>query len=466
MLGGAARRRAFGAMPAAVRGGWPPRAVAAWLAVATGALLGLVPAAAGAATAPGPDPAAPGTTLAQTWGSGERAYPYLVYVPTTYDAARPAPLVVIPHGCQTTAEQQMNSDAYPTVAEREGIVLLYPDVTKAEATDPAMRGCWRFFDATNWRRDGNDTSAIAGMTRTVMARWRIDPERVYVMGMSAGGFTTSNLTATYPDLYAAAAVLSASSYADSTCLAGNPLTRSAADSAQLARAEMGRRARVVPRLVMGGSGDVGIVPACHEKALEQGLRTNNLVLGGRQASPISLTPSSTRYETTPVPNGRLSTVQTFRDPDGCIVGERWNIHGMGHQWPGGTTDNERRYNNDNTAPDAAEVTWRFFRRYTRSSTAMPCAEADPAPTAAPPSRTTSTRRCGARWITVSAPRGATRLRATVAGRSVRVRIRGGRVQVRRPATTRTRSTLVVRGRSAAGRAFTRRVTDRGCASGS
>ena len=57
---------------------------------------------------------------------------------------------------------------------------------------------------------------------------------------------------------------------------------------------MGPRARIVPRLVMGGDADAGVAPACADKALEQGLRTNNLVIGGAQDGPIGLTPAATR----------------------------------------------------------------------------------------------------------------------------------------------------------------------------
>src|SRR5207249_2040408 len=64
-------------------------------------LLGLTVCAAPAA-ARAADPPDPGSTQTFTYGSGLTQYSYIVYVPTTYDAARPAPLVVMTHGCQTT----------------------------------------------------------------------------------------------------------------------------------------------------------------------------------------------------------------------------------------------------------------------------------------------------------------------------------------------------------------------------
>lgn len=349
-------------------------AVLVAVAVATAAVC-----AAAAAPAPAADP---GTTQRFTYGSGAAAYPYLVYVPASYDGARAAPLVVMTHGCQTTAEQQMRANLYNAVAEREGIVMLYPDVDPLEAAQPGpLARCWEFFNPLSWHRDSGDARAIAAMTRAVMRRWHIDAQRVYMVGMSAGSFMTSIMAAAYPDLFAAVGIMAGGAYADAPCVLGNPITVPVGVSAQLARAEMGRRARVVPRIVMGGDSDRGIVPACADKALEQGLRTDNLVLGDRQDAPIALTPAAVREE--PKAGGYSSTVRTYRDPAGCVIGERWLIHGMDHYWSGGSSDPSLKSWTDPKGPSGAEVTWRFLSRYTKASTAMPCAEAPAPPAAAP-----------------------------------------------------------------------------------
>ena len=39
-----------------------------------------------------------------------------------------------------------------------------------------------------------------------------------------------------------------------------------------------------------------------------------------------------------MPHGRAYTVSSYRDPGGCLIAERWIIHGAPHAWPGGTTD--------------------------------------------------------------------------------------------------------------------------------
>ena len=422
------------------------RRLAATLACACACALG-TPGAASAQT---------GTTQTFVQGSGLSAYPYRVYTPSSYSAGRPAPLLVMTHGCQTTAEQQQRANLLDPLADREGFLVLYPDVNPIESdVQPGpLRNCWQFPLPTNWHRDGGDPQAIAAMTRRVMERWSVDPERVYMAGMSAGAFMTSIMAAAYPDLFAAVAINAGGAYADGLCI-GVPVGIPVALSAQLARDEMGARARIVPRLVTGGDSDQGIPPGCADKALEQGLRTNNLVLGRTQDAPISLAPADVRAVPADKPGGHPSTVSTYRDPAGCLIGERWLIHGMNHFWPGGSTDPALEGFTDPRGPSGAEITWAFLRRFAKSDTAFPCAEAPAAPALSPP--------CKARWIRLRVSAGVSRLRATVDGRKATIR-RSGRtsVRVRVTAVPQRGRAVVIRGRTRSGKPYVRRVTSNRC----
>jgi len=416
------------------------------------ALLALLPG-----VAAGADPPDPGQTTPATITSGGSEYRYLLYTPTTYQPGRAAPLVVMVHGCQTTAEQEMRSGLFNTLAERERFVVLYPDV---DAIGRALPGpanqCWKFPYPPAWSRDGSDAGAIADMTRAVMAKRDIDPERVYLVGISAGGLMASINAAAYPDLYAAVGIIASAGYVDWPCFTtgiGIPV----ALSAQLAFAQMGPRARVVPRFVIGSTGDMAFPAACSDKAIEQGLRTNNLVISQSQTAPISLVPATVRREQKP--GGRTYAVSAYRDPDGCLIGERTIIDGMPHAWPGGTSD--PKYNSDETAPSGAEISWAFLKRYRRSDTAMPCAEA-PAPAAPVPAT------CPARKVTITLARGARvrSVRASVAGRRARTTVRGRRVTLTLPSGRQGKVRVVLRVRRA-GRTraqVVRRTFGRACGS--
>ena len=112
--------------------------------------------------------------------TGGDVYPYAVYVPEGYRGDNAMPLVVVLHGCDTTAGQQAAASGYDAIARRSRFVVLYPDV---DAVDRAQGGrCWKgIWDPGAESRGQGDAGAIAAMTKAVMARWRIDRSRVYVI---------------------------------------------------------------------------------------------------------------------------------------------------------------------------------------------------------------------------------------------------------------------------------------------
>ena len=331
-------------------------------------LLACVPAVAAAS-----DPPDPGTTTRGTVTSNGTVYPYILYTPTSYTPGTPAPLVVILHGCQTTADQQMRASLYNPVAEREGFVVLYVEADAVGRAQPGpAANCWKFADPQSYFRGSADAAGIADATRAVIAKRDIDPERVYAAGISGGGLMTSAVAAAYPDLYAAVAIHSSAGYGDGVCFAsgtGIPVQA----SALLAYNAMGSNARVVPLMVISGDQDLAFPPSCNDKALEQGLRTDNMVLSRSQDGPISLSPASSHDGQ--VTGGYAYTVKSFLDPSGCLIAERWIVHGMGHFWSGGTTDPAYANFTDPKGPSAAKATWAFLSRYRKPDTEMPCAEA-------------------------------------------------------------------------------------------
>jgi poly(3-hydroxybutyrate) depolymerase len=362
------------------------------------------------------------------------------------------PLVVMVHGAQTTAEQELHATGFNRVAQREGFVVLYPDVDAFGRAQPGpLAQSWVFYDPSTYFRGNGDSAAIADMTRATMAKAPIDPERVYVVGVSAGGLMEAVEAAAYSDLYAAAVSVESAGYMDGFCFTdgvGIPVEL----SAQLAFAQMGPRARVVPTMVITSDADLAFPHQCGEKALQQGLRMNNLVLSGTQDAPLKLTPTSVRHDQ--VPGGYGYDVSSYRDPDGCLVGEQWLIHGMPHSWPGGpTVDPKYTGYTDRKAPSGAEAAWAFLRRYTKSDTSLPCAEAPVPPSTGP---------CPARWATLHLPPGARIRSATVDRRRVPFKRAPGSVRVRLPATTRAEANVVLVLRAKSGRTLTRRHTFKRC----
>jgi len=310
------------------------------------------------AAVPGVARAAPGQLERHTYANG---YSSLVYTPGSLKRSRPAPLFVMVHGCNTTAEQQMGANELNAQAERDKFVVLYPE----HEGDPSkhLLRCWRYgLDNT---RGSSDPAAIAGMVRDALVRRspRIDRRAVYAAGMSSGAMMTGILGATYPDLFAAIMMNAGCAYqaADSVIGCLQKPSRATEDLARAARAAMGQHARVVPALITQGDHDKLIPPEHSQQVLSQWRQTDNLVATSTLTAPISAAPLTTR---TVAPPGRYpSTVTTYGPRPGCELLERWEIHGMDHFWPGGSSDPVFSGFTDPKGPDGGEIAWRFFKRF-------------------------------------------------------------------------------------------------------
>src|SRR6202158_4235098 len=145
---------------------------------------------------PGRTPDARGRTQfsehAYTGSAGSRRYK--LFVPSTY-RGQPLPLVVMLHGCTQTPDDFANGTRMNALAEERHCLVLYPEQTHAANHSR----CWNWFKRGDQRRDQGEPAILAGMTREVMKRYRIDPSKVYVAGLSAGGAMAAVMGTAYPE---------------------------------------------------------------------------------------------------------------------------------------------------------------------------------------------------------------------------------------------------------------------------
>lgn len=321
------------------------------------------------------DSSAQDTTTEIYYSNAFGQYRSLVYVPGSVRPETPAPMVVVLHGANTTAEQQRAANLFDPLAVREKFIVMYPDHETDSTLGQHPLQSWHFYDPLEMQRGVGDAQAIAELTRQAMATWNVDPERVYVVGMSAGGWMTSIMGATYPDLYAAIGVAEGGGYGIGLAGLAQPLGPLILQPGILALAAyqaMGSHARVVPVINFQGDRDPAAPPTTGAHAVQQWLMTNNLVASGSLRSPFPLSPSET-IDVTPG-TGYPYHVDIYRDEEGCRILEQVRIEEMEHFWPGGSDDPKLAGFTDPKAPSGAEMSWAFFKRFRLSDTSLPCVE--------------------------------------------------------------------------------------------
>jgi poly(hydroxyalkanoate) depolymerase family esterase len=276
------------------------------------------------------------------------------------------------HGCSQTPRGVAVATQWNELAEEHNFIVAYPTQTLAvhpgaitgsngkpgdqPADDPAGASsrtqldpcwqdgngdnCWNWFLPDHQSRGAGEPAIIAGITRVVLAdtaQWTIDPARVYVAGMSAGGAMAVILGATYPDLYSAVAAHSALEYQAATDIASavaalthggpNPVGQG-----QQAFAAMGNHARLMPVLVVQGTNDLRVNPVNGDQVIQQWLETNRLATGGmftRQfATPTTDTPTSTKPHPAVTPTAYApGTTTTARSSTSTGRSTEWAMPG-------------------------------------------------------------------------------------------------------------------------------------------
>jgi poly(hydroxyalkanoate) depolymerase family esterase len=270
---------------------------------------------------------------------------YKLYIPSTYVEGESLPLVVMLHGCTQSPADFAAGTRMNLLAEEEQLLVVYPEQSKSANASK----CWNWFETGNQQRSAGEPSLIDGITRKIMSKYRVSTERVYVVGMSAGGAMATIMAATYPDLYAAVGVHSGIPYG-----AAHDLP-SGFEAMQKGASRHRRELRkAIPLILFHGDSDSTVAKVNADHIRDQWLQA--FEKNGRPAG-------GPRLERGMV-GGHAYTRFAYHDADGQVVLEEWVIHHAGHAWSGGSSNGS--FTNPQ-GPDASAEIVRFLRRHTLSN---------------------------------------------------------------------------------------------------
>ena len=257
---------------------------------------------------------------------------YKLYVPSKYHG-QAVPLIVMLHGCTQSPDDFAAGTQMNRAAEAATCLVVYP----AQPASANMQKCWNWFRAADQQRDGGEAALIAGLTRQVMRDYAVDPARVYIAGLSAGGAAAAIMGRTYPDLYAAVGV-----HSGLACGAARDMNSAFVAMQQGKSGSAGSKGAVVPTIVFHGDRDKTVHPRNGDAVAAQVMHVGDYTV---------------RSEPVPGQGGRAATRTVYADRWGREVVEHFVVHGAGHAWYGGSPEGSYT---DPGGPDATAEMMRFF----------------------------------------------------------------------------------------------------------
>lgn len=206
-------------------------------------------------------------------GADERI-PYALFVPDSYDASRPASLIIALHGLGRSYDWLMGYHGFLDAAEAGGHIVVTPlgYIRRGwYGSRPLGEG------AEVAQRSEQDVMNVMAKVRS---EFNVDQNRIYLWGHSMGGAGTYHIALNNPDLFAGLAVVAAAPLPD-------------LDPAGLALIKN------IPMLVMHGDNDETVPVSLARKwvATMQSLGMQHVyieVAGGDHSLLISQTPENMR----------------------------------------------------------------------------------------------------------------------------------------------------------------------------
>lgn len=281
--------------------------------------------------------------------------------------SHPDPMLVIyVHGTSQTPVEAALGIGWNELADREGIVVVYPHGIDGDNDN------WAWGEASAFGKVGQ-LESVSQITTAVQGLYGIGPERTFIAGTSSGGISATMLAALYTQHYSGVMSVIAGSY-----------NLSDPDGTQAYMA-MGENAKVVPAFLIHATADHLFPQNLSREADTQWAGTNDRADNGVADGSIAQTAEvddthmdlaaqkepaadacASRPDNNPCPSYPLGyetypyEIHRYRDEGGAgkVIVEAWYLHFMAHNYPYGNPEGNFT---DPAGPDVTTAGYLFFR---------------------------------------------------------------------------------------------------------
>jgi poly(hydroxyalkanoate) depolymerase family esterase len=275
--------------------------------------------------------------LSLTHASAQGSRDYRLYVPAKLPSGQ-VPLIVMMHGCTQSPEDFASGTGMNHLAEELGFIIAWP----AQTNGANMQKCWNWYRPEDQARDRGEPGVIAGIVADILTSHDVDPARIYIAGLSAGGAIAAIMGAAYPEVFAAVGV-------HSGLPVGAARDMPSAFSAMRSGAEGSSLRTSVPTIVFHGLADSTVHPSNGDAVIAQSLGRKHKTKRSRVDGTSD--------------GGRSYQLTRHALPDGTTKAEHWEIDGAGHAWAGGHSSGSYT---DPDGPNASREMVRFFLQHSQT----------------------------------------------------------------------------------------------------
>ncbi|KUO65542.1 MAG: hypothetical protein APF83_04830 [Lutibacter sp. BRH_c52] len=125
-----------------------------------------------------------------------------IYKPINNDLK--VPLVVVLHGCVQTANEIAEQSGWNTLVDANNFMVIYPQ----QKVENNLNKCFNWYENLDISKNDGESETIKEMIQYAIQNFDVDPSKIFVTGISAGGAMANVLMANYPDLFNSGAIMS------------------------------------------------------------------------------------------------------------------------------------------------------------------------------------------------------------------------------------------------------------------